>query len=244
MAPILFIHGFPFDGSMWNHQKSAGFSMLAPNLPGFGPDPSSPPVNSSIEAYADSILQFIKAQPIRPIVAGLSMGGYVLLSILRTNPQEISAAILIDTRAEADSPEARANRLKSIEDVRQHGSASLINTMLPRLLAKSAAPAVIQETRAIMERQSAAAITAAQTAMANRRDQTDLLGRITVPTMIIVGTEDIITPPPAAQSMQSRSPGSKLVEVAGAGHMSPLEAPHAVNAAIADFAAGIPEIPQ
>lgn len=237
MTPILFIHGYPLDNTMWDAQKNAGFPMLAPNLPGFGANPAPPPEHPSIESYADFIHQYIATQKIKPIVAGLSMGGYVLLALLRSHPHAAAGAIFIDTRAEADTPEARMNRLKSIDDIRARGTGNAINTLLPRLLAPDASPAVQSAVREIMSRQSPAACIAALTAMANRRDQTDFLPHIAIPSLVIVGTRDIITPPDAARTIQSGIPGAKLVEISGAGHMSPMEAPAAVNAALQSFAA-------
>ena len=239
MAPILFIHGFPFDGTMWDHQRDAGFPMLAPDLPGFGKSTAPSPASPSIEAYADAVLQIIRQQKEKPIVAGLSMGGYILLALLRQHAAELAGAILIDSRAEADTPEARANRLNSIEDIRAHGTANVINGLMARLLAPNATDAVKAETRAIMERQSPTAVIVAQSAMANRRDQADLLPQLKLPTLIIVGEKDIMTPPSAARAMHAAIPGSQLIEIPDAGHMSPMENPPAVNAALREFAAKV-----
>jgi pimeloyl-ACP methyl ester carboxylesterase len=238
MRTILFIHGFPLDATMWNHQRNAGFPMLAPDLPGFGGSTSPPPEPPTIEAYADYVWEVIGQQKEKPIVAGLSMGGYVLLALLRKHAAGVAGAILIDTRADPDSPEARANRLKAIDDVRANGTGNVINGLMGRLLAPGATEAVKHETREIMERQSAAAVVAAQTAMANRRDQTELLPQLKLPTLIIVGEKDAITPPPLARAMHAAIPGSRLAEIPGVGHMSPMEAPEAVNAVLRDFAAG------
>ena len=221
---------------MWDAQRSA--SIQAPDLPGFGSGKAPPPHPPTIEAYADFVHSLITALAEKPIVGGLSMGGYVLLALLRKYPADVAGAVLVDTRAEADTAEARAARLKAIEDVRAHGTAGLINAMLPRLLSAQASEALKGRVRGIMERQSPAAVVAAQTAMAQRPDQTDLLPTIKIPTLIIVGQQDIMTPPAVARSMHERIPGSKLVEIAGAGHMSPMEEPGPVNAALMEFMAG------
>lgn len=249
--PIILIHGFPFDGSMWQAQTDGlasaaggGLTVLAPDLPGFGAALEPPPEQPSMEGYARAIHAVVQEHGGRCIVGGLSMGGYVLLELLRSFPGDVAGAMLIDTRAEADTVEGRGNRLKSIADIRGAGAgpgstARLIQGMAPRLLAKTASAAVQQKMRAMMSRQSAGAVMAAQTAMANRRDQTDLLSQIRVPTLIVVGEQDIVTPPAVAQGMRDRIAGSQLVEIANAGHMTPLEAPEAVNAAIRDFAASV-----
>jgi len=252
MLPILLIHGFPFDGTLWLHQTQflrspAGGSLtvIAPDLPGFGPDPAPPPAPATIDAYAQA-LQAVMLQHGggRFIVGGLSMGGYILLALLRAFPSHIAAAMLIDTRAEADTPEARANRLQSIDDIRAAqregagpgSTAKLIDTMLPRLLGQNTPPAVQQSLRTMMARQSPAAIIAAQAAMAARRDHTDFLPHIEVPTLIVVGDQDVSTPPAVAHAMRDKIPNSQLVEIPNAGHMTPLEAPDALNSAIRDFA--------
>ena len=240
MRQILFIHGFPFDATMWQHQRDAGFPILAPNLPGFGGSKVVPPDPATIGGYADFVWEVVKAQKEKPIVAGLSMGGYVLLELLRQHAADVAGAILIDTRAEADSAEARANRLKSIEDVRANGTKNVIDGLMTRLLAPDATEATKAEVRGIMERQSPEAVIAAQTAMANRRDQTDWLPQLKLPTLIIVGEKDIITPPPAARTMHAAIAGSRLLEIPGVGHMSAMEDPAAVNEAIREFAAGVP----
>jgi pimeloyl-ACP methyl ester carboxylesterase len=247
--PILLLHGFPFDGGMWQRQveflqspKGGGSHVLAPDLPGFGKNPlvPAPPAESaSIETYAGEVHQWIRYQGGRAIVGGFSMGGYVLLALLRQFPEDVAAAMFISTRADADSPDARANRLKSIADVQAHGTAGLVETMIGRLLGPDSTPELKERLRALMSRQSPAAVIAAQSAMARRRDQTDLLPQLTVPALLIAGAQDAVTPLSVPRSMQASIPGSRLVEIPNAGHMTPLEAPEAVAAAIRDFARSI-----
>jgi pimeloyl-ACP methyl ester carboxylesterase len=247
--PILLLHGFPFDGLLWRRQveflqspAGGGFRMSAPDLMGFGAMPrvAAPEAErASIEGYAEEAHQMIGQLGGRAIVGGFSMGGYILLALLRAHPADVSGAMFINTRAEADSAEARANRLKSIEEVRASGTGGLVETMIVRLLGKNPTAALKDEMRTMMSRQSAAAVIAAQSAMARRRDQTDLLPQLKVPALIVVGAEDTVTPPVVARGMQALIPGSRLVEIPGAGHMTPLEAPKALSTAIRDFAAGV-----
>jgi pimeloyl-ACP methyl ester carboxylesterase len=252
MLPIVLIHGFPFDGSMWRAQEEflrspppqgGGYRVLAPDLPGFGPRSQTPapdPAIASMEGFAGEIHRLIAREGGKAIVGGLSMGGYVLLALLRLYPQDVAAAMLIDTRAQADTPEVRANRLKSIDDVKANGTGTLMEGLMGRLVAKTAATTAMDQVRANMARQSPQAVIAAQSAMSRRRDQMDLLPQIAIPALIIVGTEDVITPPQAARDMHDRIPHSRLVEIPGAGHMSPLEKPAAVNEAIKAFLDSIP----
>jgi 3-oxoadipate enol-lactonase len=240
MIPIIFIHGFPLDASMWQQQveyfRGRGHSVLAPDLPGFGGEPPLPREHCSIDAFADKIHELIVREARgQAIVGGFSMGGYVLLALLRNHPEAVAAAVFIDTRAEADSPDGRSARLKSVEEIPHKGPGALIDTMMGKVLAKKPNPAVKEQTRAMMERQSPEGILCAQLAMSKRRDQTDLLARLTLPVLIIVGSEDAVTPPSVALAMQSHVPHAMVAQIVSAGHMSPMEQPAAVNSTIETF---------
>jgi 3-oxoadipate enol-lactonase len=248
-VPIVLLHGFPFDGGMWERQvaflqsrEGGAFHVLAPDLPGFGKAPLVPAPaaeSASVEAYAEEVHQWIRYRGGRAIVGGFSMGGYILLALLRKYPRDVAGAMLISTRADADSAEARANRLKSIDDVRAKGTAGLVKTMTVRLLGPTAPPELKEHMRTLMSRQSPAAVIAAQSAMSRRPDQTDLLPKITVPVLLIAGAQDAVTPLAVPRAMQASIPGSRLVEIPDAGHMTPLETPDAVAAAIRDFSKSI-----
>jgi pimeloyl-ACP methyl ester carboxylesterase len=252
--PILLLHGFPFDGSMWRPvvvrlqepaeraAKAPGetgtFQVFAPDLPGFGapPLPIPSPEDLTIEWYAEVVQRLIRGIGGRAVVGGFSMGGYILLALLRSHPEAVAGAMFISTRADADSAEARANRLRSIEAVRAGGTGGLVEAMLGRLLGPASSETLQEEMRTMMSRQSPAAVIGAQSAMARRRDQGDLLPRIQVPALIVAGAQDVVSPPAVARAMQSQIPHCRLVEIPRAGHMTPLEAPDAVATAIADFA--------
>jgi pimeloyl-ACP methyl ester carboxylesterase len=165
--PIVLIHGFPFDSGMWKQQaaflRARGRTVLTPDLPGFGGTAALEQSACSMEAFAGTVRDLILRQcGGRAIVGGLSMGGYVLLSLLRNGPAVVAGAMLIDTRADADTAEARAARLKAIEGVQAHGVAPLAETMLERLLSKHATPPVRAQARQIMLRQSPAGVMGAQ----------------------------------------------------------------------------------
>ncbi len=243
--PIVLIHGFPFDGSMWVPQvtflAASGYDVLVPHLPGFGNAKAWPKEQYSIEALAEEIYKVIQSEARgAAIVGGFSMGGYVLLALIRKYPQSMRGVILMDTRADVDSPEAREGRLKSIEEVRTNGLAPLAETMLTRQLSRNAPPELRERMRALMMRQTVEGVIGAQWAMSRRRDQTDLLSTIKVPTLIVVGAEDVITPPSVALGMQSQITGSMVVQIAGAGHLSNQEAPEAVNRALEGFLKTMP----
>jgi len=242
--PLLLIHAFPFDQSMWRPQaeflRARGHRVITPDLPGFGAAPAWPREQCSIEAFAGVIHDVIVRQADgRAIVGGLSLGGYVVLALLRKFPESVAAAMLMDTRAEADTYEARAARLAAIDMVRQRGVEPLADTMLGRVFSRHASPALRIEARETMLRQSPAGVMGAQWAMAQRPDQTSLLEHISVPTLVLAGADDAVTPPSVAMGMHTRIAGSMLVQIANAGHMSNLEAPDAVNQALEHFVATV-----
>lgn len=253
MTPILLIHGFPLDSSMWTAQAAflrspAGGShdVLTPDLPGFGKDSPAGPApareKASIEAFAEHIHTLIHEKcGGKAIVGGFSMGGYILLALLRDYPDDVVAAMFLDTRADPDTADARMTRLKSIEEVQKNGPASVFETMLPRLLSKRPSETVKKHVRAIMDNQSPAAVIAAQSAMAKRRDQSDLLPELKIPVLIVVGAEDAITPPSVALAMQSHMPHAMVVQIVSSGHTSPIEQPDAVNGAIRAFLSTVGE---
>jgi pimeloyl-ACP methyl ester carboxylesterase len=242
MDPIVLIHGFPLDASMWDaqaeHLRARGRTVLAPHLPGFGGRPALPRERTSIEAFAADIRDFIDREAGgRAIVGGFSMGGYVLLALLRDAPDAVSAALFFDTRPDPDSPDARKARLESIDKITRDGTAAFFEASLTRMMRKKPDPAIRAKVRAIMDKQSVEGIFAAQSAMTRRRDQTDLLADLTIPVMVLVGAEDSITPPSVALNMQSHMPHAMVVQVVSAGHLAAIEQAAAVNGHIDTFLA-------
>jgi 3-oxoadipate enol-lactonase len=243
MLPIVLIHGFPFDSGMWREQaaflRGKGYAVATPDLPGLGGTAALPREKTSIEAFAGVVHQEIAKVGGKAIVGGLSMGGYVLLALLRDYPESVAAAMLIDTRPDADSAEARANRLKSIEEIEKNGPAKVVEGMMGKALGRRPTEAVKAEVRGMMERQKGEGMANALWAMSKRRDQTDLLPELRLPVLIVVGAEDGITPPSVALNMQSHMPHAVVVQIVGAGHVSPVEQPGAVNQAIEIFLATV-----
>lgn len=233
--PLVLIHGFPLSSEMYQPQRAAlssNFRVITPDLRGMGRSDTSGGA-LSMATYADDIIALLDQLGIgQAVVGGMSMGGYVVFELLRRHPERVKGVILIDTRAEADSEEARANRLRMIEQARSQGAAAIAEAMLPRLLSertRQEQPALARFVYEIMAATPVEGIIAALQAMAARRDATDLLPRITVPTLIIVGSEDQVTPPSVAQAMQQAIPDAELVIVEGAAHAANLERPDEVN---------------
>ncbi|MGE3316221.1 MAG: alpha/beta fold hydrolase [Planctomycetaceae bacterium] len=244
--PILFVHGFPLSHEMWNSQIDAlreTHRCIAPDLRGFGDSDITMGI-VSMEEFADDLVGLIKALGItEPVVyCGLSMGGYIAFPFLQKYGSHVRALILCNTRAQADTTEGAQNRLKLAALAMAKGPDAALEAMMPRLFAADTPtqrPDVIEQMRRMIMKTNPIGIAAGLSGMAARPDSTALLELIDVPTLVIVGTEDRITPPEDAKKMADAIPGAKFVEIEHAGHMSPMENPAAVNAALTTFLAGL-----
>jgi pimeloyl-ACP methyl ester carboxylesterase len=238
--PLVLMHGFPLDLRMWNAQimeLATRWRVIAPDFRGFGQSESTDPFTT--ESLADDVhalLEEIRTLPC--VLAGLSMGGYVALAYVRKYPGDLRGLILVDTKAAGDDAQGRENRNKMIELVRSKGSTAVADQMLPKMLAQDTPrnrPAQAQALRSMMEACPPRTIENALVALRDRPDQSETLPSIPVPTLIVVGGEDAITPVSVAESMQKQIPSSRLAVIKGAGHMSPMEQPPQVNQAISRF---------
>lgn len=221
MSTILWLHGFPLTSAIFEKQGDIrGFQPLVPDLPAL----------ESMDEYARFAVSYLDDRGIdKATFAGLSMGGYICFAIWRLFPERVSGLILIDTRETADTEEARKGRYDSIARVDQDGVAAVADAMLPKLVvAEELKPRV----REIMMSTSREYVQAALRAMATRPDSSPLLPTINVPTLVIVGEQDAITPPADAERMAAAIPDSRLVKIANAGHLSNFEQPEAFNAAV------------
>ncbi|HJT76728.1 MAG TPA: alpha/beta fold hydrolase [Gemmataceae bacterium] len=245
--PVVLLHAFPFDRAMWRPQREAlqtSYRLILPDLRGFGGSApfAGPP---SLEAMADDVAGLLDALGVRePVVlGGLSMGGYVSLAFARKYGERLRGLILADTKAEADSAEAKANRDHAITFVREQGTAPAVEGMLPKLLSegtRSGRPAVMDEARRIGSAQAPAGVIGALAAMRDRPDSTALLPRIRVPTLVLVGSEDTLTPPSVAEALVLGLPDGRLAVIQGAGHLANLEQPEAFTAAVGSFLKALP----
>jgi 3-oxoadipate enol-lactonase len=236
-TPVVLLHGFPLDSRIWAEQRAAlseRFRVITPDLRGFGKSVSTDPF--SLETLAEDVHALLKEIGALPcVLGGLSMGGYVSLSYIQKHPMDLRSLMLIDTRAEADNAEGRANRDKMIQLVREKGSKAVAEQMMPKMLAPDSPatrPAVARQLREIMEACPALTIEHALSAMRDRADHTGNLASIALPTLIIVGDQDAITPPAVSEQMHRAIPRSTLEVIRGAGHMSPMEQPQQVNLAM------------
>jgi pimeloyl-ACP methyl ester carboxylesterase len=238
--PVVLMHGFPLDGRIWTAQLDAlskQYRVIVPDLRGFGRSKSNTPFTmKSLAEDICSLLRSIGAIPC--VLGGFSMGGYAALAFAKEYQSDLRGLMLIDTRAEADTAEGKTGRQKMIDLARTSGSKAVADQMMPKMLAPATAknqPAVAQQLQQIMETASALTIEHALAAMRDRDDQTAFLPSIAVPTLIVVGQEDAITPPKMAEAMNQQIPRSNLVIIPDAGHMSPMEKPQEVTRAMQDF---------
>lgn len=240
-APLLLVHAWPLDRAMWAPQVSAFAGerrVLAPDLAGFGDAPG--PGHATLDAHADDLAGLLDALGIaRAVVVGLSMGGYIALALARRHPARLAALVLADTRAGADDAAARANRDDLAAVVATAGLGALSERLLPRLLAPGARPAVAAEVGAIIARQRPEGVVAALRAMAARPDAGPGLAEVRVPTLVLAGAEDALTPPSEARGLAAAIAGAGLVVIPGAGHLASLEEPGAFNAALRAFLADL-----
>lgn len=238
---LLFIHGFPLDRTLWSAQTRAFADVarvIAPDLRGFGESPlPSGPV--TMDTYADDLHDLIDALGIPcAVVAGLSMGGYIAFAFYRRYASSVRALILADTRALPDSPEAKKGRDDSVVLARSNGAAAVAKKMFPKMLTAQtiAEDAEVANTvRTLMSRQPAEGVIAALIALRDRPDSTPTLAQVAVPTLIIVGAEDTLTPPKDSEQMRDGIRGAQLAVIPNAAHLSNLEQPEAFNQAVRKF---------
>ena len=245
--PLLLLHAFPLDHSMWERQTSLAdhLRIIAPDLRGFGAsDPASP---ESIAQMADDAVALLDALHVtRPaVVCGVSMGGYVAQHVAARHPDRVASLVLVDTKLEADTSETRAARVDLAAKVGRLGLSILADLMIPRLLAPVAVNADPKTTarhrdnKAVLQRmiveQRVGAIQAVLAALGDRPDMTEAMRHVRVPTLLVVGAEDQITPPACLEAAEELIPAARLLIVPHAGHLVPLEAPEVFNAALLEF---------
>jgi 3-oxoadipate enol-lactonase len=242
--PVALVHAFPLDSRMWDAQVDAlagGNRVIAMDLPGFGRSADAGPF--TIDSMAERVHALLaKLDALPCVLAGVSMGGYISLAFATEYPADLRGLMLIDTKAEADSPKQKEGRQQMIDLVRKSGSKGVAEQMLPKMLAPDtprSRPAVARRLRSMMEECSPTTIENALIAMRERPDRSLNLPSISLPTLVTVGEHDAITPVEIAHSMQSRIPKSELVVIRGAGHLSPYEQPAQVNQAMTRFLARI-----
>jgi 3-oxoadipate enol-lactonase len=240
--PVVLIHAFPLNADMWRPQLERvpeGWRFIAPDMRGFGPDAAPEPGAITLDDMARDVVALLDELAIdTAVMGGLSMGGYITFALFRLAPERFSGVILADTRAQADTPEGLEGRRKMIALARAEGAAGVAESMLPKLLGSTSLDRrrdLPKRVRAMIQTASTGAIVAAIEAMMARPDSSTDLPRISCPTLVVVGEEDLLTPVADAVALQNQTTRSRLVILPEAGHLSNLEVPDGFALAVADF---------
>lgn len=238
--PLLFVHGWPHDRTLWSGQL-AGLSTrarcIAPDLRGFGGSAVEGPY--SMDQYADDLAALLDHLGIsQAVVCGLSMGGYVSMALLRRHPRRVRGLILTDTRATADTDEGREKRARLVEFVQEHGVAALAARQLKAMVGTttlSSRPELCESLVRLMSAAPLEGVVGALRAMAARESSAELLSKVSVPVLVVGGAEDSFTSPDELRALAAGIPGSRFELLEGAGHVSPFERPAAFNCVVAEF---------
>jgi pimeloyl-ACP methyl ester carboxylesterase len=244
-VPVLMMHAFPLNQTMFQGQRQS-LSDIARlwtfDAPGVG---ESMPAAVTIDDIADIAAALLDSEKVeRAVVGGVSMGGYAAFSFARRHADRLQGLILANTRAIADSEEAKKGRREMAAAAREKGAAEIANRMLPKLLGETThqqRPAVVARVRSIVESIAPDAMARLLDALANRSDSTGLLEQIKAPTLVIAGRQDTIATPEESRQWASRIPGARFVAIEGAGHLPNLETPEAFDKAVREFIESLPK---
>ena len=242
---VVLLHPFPIHHEFWTpvaQKLGTRYQVVLPDLRAHGLSEVGAAA-ATMEKHAGDLLRLLDAQQItRAVFVGVSIGGYILFEFWRRHRERIAALVLSNTRAEPDTEQGRANRLKSIEDARLRGTAPFLDAQIPNLIGESTRrnrPDVVATARGMMQRLTVEALAALQQGMAERPDSVPTLREISVPTLVIAGEEDTLTPLANAQLIHEHIPGSKLAVIPRAGHYAALERPEEFARALLQFLDGL-----
>jgi len=245
-APVVLLHPFPAHHEFWNtiaERLATRYRVLLPDLRGHG-DSEVGEGSATMDKHAVDLVRLCDETGIgRAVFVGVSIGGYILFEFWRRQRQRVRALVLSDTRPQADTEEGRANRLKAAEDVLQRGPEPFIDSMLPKLLGASThqgRPDLVQTAKRMMMKMSPEDIAQVQRGMAARPDSTETLKTINVPTLLLVGSEDTLTPVADAELMRGNIAGSQLKVIARGGHYAAFEQSDATLPLLRQFLDGLP----
>jgi 3-oxoadipate enol-lactonase len=237
--PLVFLHAFPLSSAMWEAQVATlrpERPVLAPDLPGFGGRPPGP---ADLAAFARAVLDDLDAARIRRcVLVGISMGGYVAFRILDRAPDRVAALVLADTRAGPDDDQARVRRTEQAARARREGVAWLPEAILPGLLGRTThrtRPDLVTRVGDWIRAADPEGIARALEAMRDRPDSAPVLSRIRVPSLVLAGDEDVLTPPDEVRRIAAALPDTRVVVIPGAGHLAALEQPGAFTRPVGAF---------
>lgn len=239
--PVIFLHGFPFDKTMWDAQLDflkSSFRLIACDIRGFGNSKDEESA-LSIDLYGDDLIMFMDKLNIeKAIVCGLSMGGYIALNVINRFPTRFEAVILCDTQCNADSFEAKEKRYRIINEIEDDGANKFNEGFIKKVFHKNSITnkrEIVGQLRQVVFSNSPQIICHGLAALANRSETCSMLSEITIPTLIICGREDEVTPLVQSEFMHKNINGSIMHVIDNAGHVSNLEQPHEFNKHLYDF---------
>jgi len=241
--PVLFLHAFPLNRSMWSGEimallQEGRYRLVALDWRGFGESEITAEV-STMEQFADDVAGLMDVLGMQDaILCGLSMGGYATFAFLRKYPQRVKGLLLADTRPGADTAEVRENRENVARLAESRGAGAIADLQIPRLISEATRqhhPEVETRIRRMIDAATTRGIAAASRGMAQRADSTDLLAGITCPTLVLVGEHDALTPPAVAQDYAANIANAQYTVIPNAGHLSNLEQPESFHLAISSF---------
>jgi len=228
--PVVLLHPFPLNHHFWTpvaERLSTRYRLVIPDLRAHGDSEAGEGPATMQKMAADLALLCREERIAKAVFAGVSIGGYVLFEFWRRYREHVSALVLANTRAAAEAPEGRANRLALAEKVLQEGTAGFIADLLPQLMSPvtlSNRPDIVDAARGMMQQMSPQDVAAVQRGMADRPDSVPTLKTIDVPTLILAAEDDSI-PRAEFERMRQQIPNSQLHVIARAGHYAALEQP-------------------
>ncbi|CAL9485023.1 AB hydrolase superfamily protein YdjP [Streptomyces sp. enrichment culture] len=241
-TPLVLVHGHPFDRTMWAPQIeafSASRRVVAPDLRGYGASPAGP-APTDFARFAEDVEELLDDLGVAScVLAGLSMGGQIVMECYGRFPDRVRGMVLADTSPVAETPEGRRTRNAMADRLLREGMRGYADEVLGKMVAPYADPEVKAHVHRMMTATRPEGAAAALRARAERRDHRGLLARAAVPCLVVVGTDDEYTPVSGAESLHALLPDSTLCVVEGAAHMPNLERPEAFNAALEKFLARV-----
>jgi 3-oxoadipate enol-lactonase len=240
---LVLLHAFPLNARMWEPQRSlaaTGWRVIMPHLRGMDGGQGEIPARSFDDAAGDVVDLMDQLHIESAVIGGVSMGGYLAFALYRWAARYFAGMLLADTRPDADSPDAIEGRQRMLATLAEQGPSAIANAMIPRLLGETTRQTrqdLVDQVRSFVMSNSAEAIEGALVALMTRPDSRPILSTIDCPVLIVVGEEDVVTPPAISRDMHRAIPGSSIVTIPGAGHLSSLEQPELFNAALTQFLA-------
>ncbi len=239
--PVIFIHGFPFDHSMWNNQTNAlssNYFCISYDIRGLG-ESQAGDGQYTIEMFADDVLGIIERDKLyKPVLCGLSMGGYIAQRAVEKNENLFRALILCDTKSSADNNDAKIKRAEGIKKINEQGVKKYIEEFISNCFAEESIPKLGDIYKETLNRSlnfSAEGVKGCLLAMAARTDTTEFLSEIKIPVLLICGEKDKLTPRHIMEDMANSITDSEFHTIPNVGHITPLENPDTVTKIIKDF---------